>query len=1185
MPGLHARRWLDWKLTLVVLVYLATASALLIRSHGLPYASDGNETFSSAVHARNLSAFSWRRSYGLTDESYGTSAAAHPYIHSHQGNFPRLFTYGLYLLGARSVEAQIGATAFTVGLAAMIFAFLFLSRAINPSFAVIGSLVFISDYFLFGQWHLNTYRVWHCFFFFSSLLCALSWSRRPARITALVTVLNFVCLCYWEYVFAFFVLSLAAILAVTVSLRNPRRIMAFIGWQLAGVLGAATLLGLQLAAYMGWDGVKQDIAYTLHGRNSAFDETFVARATAFYARHKVLWWPNYVDAGPLRHLDAFCNLLLRYHLVYYSPWIAFLMVFSAIAWLLAQWKIKRPIGLSLLLASVALIIASLWVNDQSLFDWSLRPLWAAAGWPDGIWQEVGLFGTTAAALLLLAVGPKLVAGKRARAGGRILVFVGAGMIAYALTYRIFTGYVFSGYLNRQAPFLVFLSDPLLALVLYLPISLVMAAWARWKWSRRLPQPVRSRLGGTSIMAVAAGCGIVLSLCIGWMMLQREYFGAMPPDRYEFIKKLASPPFRNKSFVVNTYAAPISVETHSWAYMEPSLFSGNIHLTRSGFQLDREDTYKWLADFGQNPSYEKPAYALIVRPTGWSTVFADYLHAHGLAPAQAPLVKTYGLLRRTAGPFSSFLHYRMVASDEDPDRDAFSIVQLDWDYPAFLRPLLADESMADGDPAPAVDQDWLIEVQSIPGDPPDDHEGLVRVVGISTESEHLNLAAGTIHVASWAGSGSSGPSAAVSDAAAGPVEFLQATVSGRFLHIDLLKGPHAGRARLMINDLEGEVDLRASQPGIESLHFDAAKSFEDAALRPVPQAGQYVALRPKANGLQLAYQFKHQENINEENTRIDFVNQGSSGKWGSVQTVILVGKTGVPIDLFAFIKSNPDTVVEYCRIRRLGDLRSYLQWLADYFAASPLERRRAGVLGPACFNPSLDGQSNSPIRHIFLPLPLKAKDVLKAWVRPGTRTKLGPIYPSNALDLAGRPKSQPRAVSPNTFEAPPPMLGSLDIDLRFPLDRTGRSEPLVTTGVPAAGDFVYVRYIDLQHVRIGFDHWGVGGFLSPPVLIDYNAVHHLRISMGSLSPRDSDPGLRGLPQADIDALKSRVAITIDNRIVLDVAAESYETPPASVTVGRNQIGGSTTGPAFTGQILHLRWAAGSSLSGASGPPHP
>src|SRR4051794_8810267 len=78
-------------LALVLLVHLGVTGWLLISSDFLPYVTDNNESFSSLVHAKNLYQFGFGTAFGLTDESYGPDRAAHPFIHTHQGNFPRLF--------------------------------------------------------------------------------------------------------------------------------------------------------------------------------------------------------------------------------------------------------------------------------------------------------------------------------------------------------------------------------------------------------------------------------------------------------------------------------------------------------------------------------------------------------------------------------------------------------------------------------------------------------------------------------------------------------------------------------------------------------------------------------------------------------------------------------------------------------------------------------------------------------------------------------------------------------------------------------------------------------------------------------------------------------------------------------------------------------------------------------------
>jgi hypothetical protein len=47
----------------VILVYLVTVTIVLIQTRGLPYGLDNNESFSSAIHARNLATYGVGRSF------------------------------------------------------------------------------------------------------------------------------------------------------------------------------------------------------------------------------------------------------------------------------------------------------------------------------------------------------------------------------------------------------------------------------------------------------------------------------------------------------------------------------------------------------------------------------------------------------------------------------------------------------------------------------------------------------------------------------------------------------------------------------------------------------------------------------------------------------------------------------------------------------------------------------------------------------------------------------------------------------------------------------------------------------------------------------------------------------------------------------------------------------------------
>ena len=121
----------------------------------MPYIMDNNETYSSIVHAKSISQFGISESKGLADESYGLSLSSHPYIHSHQGNYPRLFAWIMYELGAKNPLQQILITTFTVGLIAILLAFTFISKLANPWLAFIFCMVLISDYIFFSQWQIT----------------------------------------------------------------------------------------------------------------------------------------------------------------------------------------------------------------------------------------------------------------------------------------------------------------------------------------------------------------------------------------------------------------------------------------------------------------------------------------------------------------------------------------------------------------------------------------------------------------------------------------------------------------------------------------------------------------------------------------------------------------------------------------------------------------------------------------------------------------------------------------------------------------------------------------------------------------------------------------------------------------------------------------------------------------------
>ncbi len=147
--------------------------------------------------------------------------------------------------------------------------------------------------------------------------------------------------------------------------------------------------------------------------------------------------------------------------------------------------------------------------------------------------------------------------------------------------------------------------------------------------------------------------------------------------------------------------------------------------------------------------------------------------------------------------------------------------------------------------------------------------------------------------------------------------------------------------------------------------------------------------------------------------------------------------------------------------------------------------------------------------------------------------------------------------------PPDPFGAIRLFLDLPTGRTGRAEPLLTTGVTGRGDLIRIVYVDATHVRFVHDHWGVGGSSTPDLPINYADHHRIELSLGSLYP--DGPWAAGVPPAELARARERVGVKLDSVTVLDVAEAAYPSDPGTIAIGSNGIGASEVEPAFTGKI--------------------
>jgi len=324
-------------LALVIGCYVAVASWLLIVGELRPYVYDNNESYSSFWHGYNLYHFGLRSGAGLADESFSPHAGAHPFVHTHQGNVPRLFSFALYALGLRTVEAHIVATTFTLGLLSVVLAFAFFRVVGGTLFATITGLLMATDYVFVAQWSVVTYRVWHGLLLFGALLAV---TRRAAGRRRLDDAMLFLCsvgLFYYELVFAAFA-GLTVVLFAAWWHRAERRTLAWLATLMgAGAAVSVGVLVVQLVSFLGWSVAARDFYLTFLARNvGSKDAGSLAALDRFYQSNPIVFWYNLVDTAGFRLPERFAQHVLSAHFQVYTPLLTLLVLLTVGGWLLGM---------------------------------------------------------------------------------------------------------------------------------------------------------------------------------------------------------------------------------------------------------------------------------------------------------------------------------------------------------------------------------------------------------------------------------------------------------------------------------------------------------------------------------------------------------------------------------------------------------------------------------------------------------------------------------------------------------------------------------------------------------------------------------------------------------------------------------------------------------------------------------
>lgn len=484
-------------LSLLLLLYTAIYGTLIVTTDFLPYVMDNNESFSSLWHAFNIYQFGIFESAGLADEAFSPHAAAHPYVHTHQGNFPRIFALVIFFLGARTIESQIAVTTFTVGLAAVFIAYHYLSKVGNALFAFLVCLVLMTDYILFAQWQVVTYRVWYGFFFFSTVMCAHQICGERTRKWVVLTVLNYLCLFYFELVFAAFLTILAGFYVAFINFRTPGLVVRAWLAQAAGMVLGLSILLLQWVEYLGWEGFVKDLFFTFIARNEAGrNPELLSEIIAFYQTSKVAFWYNFKDGAELATFWAFARSFFRFNWQVYTPFFSLIVLMLAGGWGvgLLQDRMRSEVfwrNVRRAIATLAYPVA--FFTAMLLFNW---------------WNEWMQHGTSA----LSDSSARMVAG--GILGGVFLVIIAAYaspatmrifLVAsiYLMTSAIFTEGRLYGISSTAAPW--YRADTLLGVVLTIVATIIVYgavdALLR-RHARSSPDKNESNEGSSGVIRVA-----------------------------------------------------------------------------------------------------------------------------------------------------------------------------------------------------------------------------------------------------------------------------------------------------------------------------------------------------------------------------------------------------------------------------------------------------------------------------------------------------------------------------------------------------------------------------------------------------------------------------------------------------------------------------------------------------------
>lgn len=146
-------------------------------------------------------------------------------------------------------------------------------------------------------------------------------------------------------------------------------------------------------------------------------------------------------------------------------------------------------------------------------------------------------------------------------------------------------------------------------------------------------------------------------------------------------------------------------------------------------------------------------------------------------------------------------------------------------------------------------------------------------------------------------------------------------------------------------------------------------------------------------------------------------------------------------------------------------------------------------------------------------------------------------------------------------------GPVELKVAFPQPEAKATfEPLLSLGTPRYNDSLYVVQFPWNQVQFLADHYGILQQRSGLISITPGRVYTLRVDMGAFYPPLDHPFFSRYGPVQAHRMKTEVHVELDGQSVIDAPMGSYDAPPWTIELGRNDIALSGARTAFSGKIL-------------------